>query len=603
MNTRLALAALLLAAASAAGEAPWFTNAAKASGLDGVASKDCILTDIDGDGWWDLCLDRERLFLNRKGRFEELKDSGIEFPEATIVPLKDGAADTVNAKKQKFVPAYLYFADVNNDGAVDAIWGVHSSWEAFDEAKSAWVSVAECDHGLRSRVYLGVGQGKFKHAEASEFTKPESYGPASSLAICDVDNDGNLDLFEGREYRQYGVLYGCGPDRLWRGDGKGGFADATRQAGMWLDAEPGTAKSARPSYGVTHADWNGDGRMDLLELAYGRQWNVLWKNKGDGTFEDVGMATRFAGDDITHGKYPPEMNRPAEQPFRSNGNTFDCAVGDFDNDGDLDGFLGEIAHAWAGEASDPPSLLINEGAEGDWGFKRVPVWEAVPRREFRDARNYQYADLHVSWGDFDNDGWLDLLIGSGDYPDGQFLRLYRNLGNGKFEEATEAAGFAWEGCGGLSLGDVDRDGDLDIVAGRSFMRLDQAHRDKFMGGIKTNDVGLFLNDGAGRNGNHWLNVRLVGKGANRAGIGARVTVVAGDLTMLREIRCGSGLGNHEDALEAHFGLGKAKKADLVTVRWPDGELTVQEFKDVAADRFMTVTQGEKAPKLDTPANK
>jgi hypothetical protein len=593
MNTRFALIALALTASAATAD-PWFTNAAKTSGLDGVTSKDCILADLDGDGWWDLCVDRERLFLNRRGKFEELRDSGIEFPEVTIVPLKEGAADTANAKRQKFVPAYLYFADVNNDGATDAIWGVHSNWEAFDEESSAWVTVKECDHGLRSRVYLNQGNVRFKRSAESGFTLPSNAGPASSLALCDVDRDGNLDLFEGREYRQYGVLYGCGPDRLWKGDGTGGFADITEKSGMLLVAEPGTEKSARPSYGVTHADWNNDGAMDLLELAYGRQWNVLWKNKGDGSFEDVGMATHFAGDDITHGRYPPQMKRPSEKPFRSNGNTFDCAIGDFDNDGDLDAFLGEIAHAWAGEASDPPSLLINEGKKGAWAFKRVPVWDALPKREFRDKVNYQYADLHVAWGDFDNDGWLDLLLGAGDYPDGQFLRLYRNLGNGRFEEVTEAAGFNWEGCGDLSLGDVDRDGDLDIVAGRSFMRLGQDHRDKFMGGLKTNDIGLFLNEEAGRNGNHWLNVRLSGKTANRAGIGARVTVVAGGLTMTREIRCGSGLGNHEDPPEAHFGLGKAAKVDSLTIRWPDGKLSEQVFKGIAADRFVTVRQGEES---------
>ncbi|MEK7465841.1 MAG: CRTAC1 family protein [Planctomycetota bacterium] len=596
MNSRLSFTILMLAASIAHAD-PWFTNAAKAAGLDGVASKDCVLTDLDGDGWWDLCVDRERLFLNRKGRFEELKDSGIEFPEVNVVPLKDGAADKANAKKQKFVPAYLYFADVNNDGATDAIWGVHSNWESFEEASREWVTVKECDHGLRSRVYLNDGKGHFALAGASGFSGPESYGPASSLAICDIDRDGNLDLFEGREYRQYGVLYGCGPDRLWKGDGRAGFEDITNKAGMWLEAAPGTEKSARPSYGVTHADWNNDGAMDLMELAYGRQWNVLWKNLGDGTFEDVGIATRFAGDDITHGKYPPQAKRPPEQPFRSNGNTFDCAVGDYDNDGDLDCFLGEIAHAWAGEASDPPSLLINEGAKGDWAFRRVPVWDALPKREFRDKQNYQYADLHVAWGDVDNDGWLDLLLGGSDYPDGQFLRLYRNLGDGRFEEVTERAGFNWEGCGDLSLGDVDRDGDLDIVAGRSFMRLSQEHRDKFMGGLKTNDIGLFLNAEAGRNGNHWLNVRLVGKTANRAGIGARVTVVAGGVTMTREIRCGSGLGNHEDPPEAHFGLGEAAKVDSLTVRWPDGKLSVQKFEGIPADRFVTVRQGEEKPDL------
>ena len=418
-----------------------------------------------------------------------------------------------------------------------------------------------------------------------------------ALAVVDVDLDGRLDLFEGREYRQYGVLHGCGVDRLWRGDGKGGFEDVTAAAGLMTVPAPGGERSSRPTYGVTHADVDGDGWPDLLALSYGRQWNRLWLAQGDGTYRDVGLASGFAGDAITHGRYPQGVGRPPEPPFRSNGNTFDCAVGDVDGDLDLDLFLGEIQHAWAGEASDPSSLLLNEGNR----FTRRPVQEFLPPRVFRDARNFNYGDLHAAFLDVDNDGRLDLLIGSGDYPDGQFLRLYRQADDGGFEEVTAAAGFDWEGCGGLSLGDYDRDGDVDILAGRSFMRLDQAHRDRYMGGITVNAVGLFRNDVANRSGNHWLSVRLVGKGkggANRAGIGARVLVTAGGRTQVREIRCGSGLANHQDALEACFGLGQATRVERLEVRWPDRKHGVQVVQDLPVDRFVTVTQGRRKPALE-----
>ena len=604
---RIPIAALLCIASAAVlrAEEPWFTNVSKTSGLEGVTAKDAIMVDLNGDGYWDLCLDHERFYLSDKGKkFAEHKGHGIAFPEVTITPMTpEGKADTAKAKKARYVPSFMYFADLDNDGDQDAIWGVHSNWERFDEQENKWVTVAGCDPGVRSTIWLNDGKGAFKHGPDSEYTAKDSFGPASSLAICDVDNDGKLDLYEGREYRQYGNLYGCGPDLLWAGDGKGGFTNITKAAGMWLDAEPGKATSARPSYGVTHADWNNDGKMDLLEMAYGRQWNLLWKNKGDGTFEEVGQATHFAGDDITHGKYPDWTKKAPEKPFRSNGNTFDCAVGDYDNDGDLDCFLGEIRHGWAGESSDMPSLLINEGADKGWAFKRVPVTEFLPKREFRDPDNFNYGDLHAAWADIDNDGRLDLLIGSGDYPDGQFLRLYRQKDDHTFEEVTKIAGFDWEGCGDLSIGDFDRDGDVDILAGRSFMRLDQAYRDTYMGGIKVNEVGLFRNDIAGRNGNHWLNVRLVGKGANRSAIGARITLVAGGLTQIREIRSGSGLGNHQDPPEACFGLGAAIAVDALVVRWPDGKLTEQKFTGIEADQFVTITQGAAKPKLEEAARK
>ncbi len=584
-------------------EAPWFANISKEAGLSGVPSKDCILADLNGDGFYDLCLDRERFFLSAGGKsFKATEKTGIGYPEVRIVPMTpDGKPDDAKAQTRRFVPHYVYFADLDNDGDVDAVSGVHSDWEFFDEQEGAFRYVKDCDHGMRSAVWLNDGKGAFKKAAASEFSGPDAWGPASSLAIVDFDNDGRLDLYEGREYRKYGVLYGCGVDRLWKGDGKGGFADVTKKSGMWLDAEPGTPRSARPSYGVTHADWNNDGLQDLLEMAYGRQWNLLWKNKGKGEFEEVGQATGFAGDAINHGKYPPGVGRPPEQPFRSNGNTFDCAVGDYDNDGDLDMFLGEIAHAWAGESSDPPCMLINQGKEGGWAFKRVPVFEFLPRREFRDSQNFQYADLHVAWIDADLDGRLDLLIGSGDYPDGQFLRLYRQKEDKAFEEVTEAAGFEWEGCGDLSIGDIDRDGDPDILAGRSFFRLSQEHRDKHMGGIKTNDIGVFRNDIGNRSGNRWIVVRLSGKGAgsaNRAGIGARIAVTAGGVTQIREIRGGAGLGNHQDPPEACFGLAKAQEVERLTVRWPDSKTTEQVFTKIPVDRFVTVKQGDQKPAIE-----
>ncbi len=595
------LTLLIIAAPFAAGadDDPWFTNVSKDSGLAGVKAKDCIFTDLNGDGFHDLCLDRQRLYLSKQGKVFTLHEAhGIEFPEINQVPLtKDGAPDLEKAKKRPYVPQYLYFADLDNDGDQDAVYGVHSSWEHFDGRK--FVTVPECDHGVRSSIWRNNGKGKFERAKASGFTAMAAAGPAMALALVDTDHDGNLDLYEGREYRRYGVLYGCGIDRLWKGDGHGGFADATGEAGLLTIPEPARANSSRPSYGVTHADLNNDGWPDLLQMAYGRQWNYLWRNLRDGTFTSVGIETGFSGDDITHGRYPDWVGRPPEQPFRSNGNTFDCAVGDYDNDGDLDLFLGEIQHAWAGEASDPPSILENLGKEGKYAFQRHPVKEFLPVRKFRvsNPRGINYGDLHAAWLDVDNDTRLDLLIGSGDYPDGQYLRLYHQQEDGSFVEATLKAGFDWEGCGDLSIGDYDRDGDVDILAGRSFMRLNKAHREKHMGGIEVNEVGLFRNDIANRSGNHWLNVRLIGRQANRSGIGARITVTAGGVTQIREIRAGSGLANHEDPPEACFGLGGARKIDKLVVRWPDQKLTEQVFTNLPADRFLEIDQKKRKPRI------
>lgn len=584
----------------------WFTNVAPSAGLGDVKAKDVLLTDVNGDGYWDLCIDRRHVYLSREGtRFELHEKTGFAFPEIRRVPLTpQGQPDESKAKEGPYYPHYLYFADLDNDGDQDAIWGVKAWWQHV--MGTSFKSVSAADPGVRTTVYLGDGKGGFKPAPASDIGADEAVGPGMALAILDYDGDGKLDLFEGREYRRYGQLGACGIDRLWKGDGKGGFSDVTKAAGLWTSPTPYTGplppkdvaalRFSRPTYGVTHADWNNDGHQDLLQLSYGRQWNYLWKNNGDGTFTDVGLPTAFAGDGVTHGRYPPFVRRPPERPFRSNGNTFDCAVGDLDNDGDLDCLLGEITHFWAGEASDLPAVLRNRGAEADFAFERLTVRELFPARTFRTPDRWNYGDLHTAFLDVDNDGRLDVLIGSGDYPDGQYLRLYHQQPDGEFTEVTEIAGFDWEGCGGLSIGDIDRDGDVDIVAGRSFMRLNQKHRDAHMGGIKINAPGVFRNDIGNRSGNHWLNVRLRGKGAggaNRSGLGARVVVTAGGVTQLRELRGGSGLSNHQDPPEACFGLGKAKTIERLEVRWNDAKGSTQVFKNVAANRFVEVRQGSK----------
>ncbi|MCE9636317.1 MAG: VCBS repeat-containing protein [Planctomycetes bacterium] len=492
--------------------APLFTDIANAAGFKDVPGKTVVLADLNGDGRLDLVLDRRRVFLaTGPAQFAEA-DCGIEFPKRRVVPMTaEGKPDTAKAAEREMVPQWMNFIDVDGDGDLDAVCGVHSDWEWFDEATTAWVTVPECDTGARTTVWLNDGAAHFTRGPASELTANDTWGPSMAVAAVDFDRDGRLDLFEGREYRRYGVLYGCGGDRLWKGDGTGKFSDVTVLAGMGVVDYPSLPNSSRPSYGVTVADFDNDGWPDLMQLSYGRQWNRQWRNRGDGRFTDVGMETGFAGDAITHGRYPPSMKREPEQPFRANGNTFDCAVADFDNDGDVDCFLGEIQHAWAGESSDAPSLLVNLGAESGWKFERHPVQEFLPKRVFRDARNFNYGDMHTAWIDFDLDGLQDLIIASGDYPDGQFLRLYRQRADHSFEEWTDAAGFRWEGCGGLSVGDFDRDGDPDIVVGRSFARLSEDHRKKFM------DGGADLRSRCGRDGGP-SDRHLARRRADRAGV-------------------------------------------------------------------------------------
>ncbi|MCX7703227.1 MAG: CRTAC1 family protein, partial [Planctomycetota bacterium] len=301
------------------------------------------------------------------------------------------------------------------------------------------------------------------------------------------------------------------------------------------------------------------------------------------------------GDDDRSGKYPEEtkrmwkerfgQEREDEPPFRSNGNTFDAACEDFDNDGDVDVFLAEICHSWAGPSSDRSVLCVNLGKEKEYIFERRP--DAI-KREHKDEKNWNEGDLHAGWLDFDNDGRLDLLIASGDYPDGQFLRLFRQSGDGRFTDITEECGFNWEGCGGLTLGDFDRDGDVDILIGRSFARLP---KEKTEGKIPY--PAIFLNRTG--NKNNWLAIILEGKGAggcNRDGIGARVYVKTDNALQMREIKGGAGHCGHQNPAEAYFGLGKSNKIEYIEVRWCNKESSVQRFENPPLNRYLKIKEGE-----------
>ncbi len=545
---------LLLLCAPPASRAPWFVNIAKGGGLTGKPAHRAVFADIDGDGKADCVLDRQRVHLQRDGAWLDFtEESKLNVPRPGDVVL---------------------FADIDNDGDLDCFSGRNCNFEQID-AKTGKPVMA--DDGSRSLILLNDGKGHFAPVKDAGVEKEPS--TTCAAAFFDFDADGMLDLFVGNWYRNYGASYDCYPSRLYKGDGKGRFTDVTETMGLPMRREAGKRDSCRPVYGVAHGDWNNDGRQDLWVCAYGRQWNLLLENAGE-KFIDRGAETTFDGDDDRSGDYP-DAKRAKEPEFRANGNTFDCAIADVDNDGDLDCFLGEITHSWAGASSDFSSILWNQGKEKSFAFKR----DATSIKRHHEGELWNQGDLHAAWLDFDNDGLLDLLVASSDYPDRQELCLHRQKPDHTFEEVTKEAGFDWEGCGGISIADIDHDGDLDILAGRSFNRL-PAERTK----DRIAEAALFRNDiGSKKN---WFELTLTGTASNRAALGARVTVRIGNVTQLREVRGGEGHAGHQNPPEVHFGLGDAAIIDEVVVRWPDKEGTTQSFKSVAVRRRYHLTQGE-----------
>ncbi|PIU20712.1 MAG: hypothetical protein COT18_00815 [Elusimicrobia bacterium CG08_land_8_20_14_0_20_59_10] len=569
--------------------APWFKDVSAEAGLSGVSVQNAVWADLDGDGYAD-CITwgggpAMNVFLNTE------KDGKRIFKDFTRESGINRHPDISTAAR---VANFVLAGDVDNDGDTDLFSGLYCEFEKPKTEKggekplkdaAGKVIYETADNGLRSEILLNDGAGRFHVRKDNRAAfPPETTG---SGAFFDYDNDGLLDLYTGSWYKEYGLSYISYPGRLFRGLGGGMFDEATEEAQLLTLPTEGRPDSSRPAYGISHCDWDNDGLQDILVSVYGRQANRLWKNNGDGTFTDLAPAANFDGDGIRHGRYPAGSKRETEKEWRSHGNTFAAACADYDNDGDMDVFLGEITHGWAGEASDRSSLLENLGPKKGFAFRRHA--DLLDRVRV-DTTNWNQGDMRVTWADFDNDGLQDLLLASGDYPDGQYLRLFRQKKPLVFEDITEKAGFDWESSGGVSIADYDNDGRLDILAGKSWMRLPAERR---RGPVPS--PALFRNRLS--NGNHWLSVKLEGSGeagANKGAIGARVKLKAGGVTQLREVSSSHGPSGLSDEQVLHFGLGKAKSADSIEVIWTSGGVT---FEDIPADRFVKIVEGAMTPEL------
>ncbi len=419
------------------------------------------------------------------------------------------------------------------------------------------------------------GAGKFTDVTAASGIRESAWG--TSAAFFDADGDGDLDLYvanyvdfdptrvprlgapeaDRRTCSFRGIKVFCGPlglpaaqSVLWRNDGAGRFEDATRAAGLWLPAP-------RYGLGAVTGDLDNDGDTDLY-VANDSLPNSLWRNRGDGTYEEaaVPLLAAFSGD----GGAQAGMGVDA---------------GDYDGDGWLDLVVTNFSH-------DLNTIYRNEAGKF---FSDVSSQVGLQATWFA-----------LSWGvgfeDFDNDGDLDLFIANGHiYPqmDGydfgtryrQRNHLFENLG-GRFVEVSEGAGGglapvrSWRGA---AFADYDNDGDVDILA----TAIDDAPV-------------LIRNDTTPRG--HWLSVRLVGAArSNRDAVGARVTLFAGGRTQIRERKGGgSFLSASEGRL--HFGLGDATTVSSLTVRWPDGRS--ETLRDLSADRELTIRQGASATLSSPP---
>lgn len=323
-------------------------------------------------------------------------------------------------------------------------------------------------------------------------------------AWADFDNDGLLDAAL-IEYRVYPM----------RNNGDGTFTVLT---------ESPIYKQGGSTHSVQWVDYDGDGDQDLF-VVFDLNPSRLYRNDGDNQFTDVSSSAM-----------------PPQKPL---GQGFNAGWGDFDNDGDLDLYFMSYQGA--------ERFLVNNG---DGTFAN---WAGSPA-----ALLTELGDGGAVWGDYDNDGYLDLFLAR----DGGPSRLFRNQGDGNFVEVTIGDLITTHGrTQSASWADYNNDGTLDL----------------FVAGLQASGNYLYQNNG---NGNHWLKLRLRGTASNSHAIGARVlaqaTLSGKPVRQMRTITAHA-MGQE---LEAHFGLAEATRVTKLRIEWPSG--TVQEFSNVPADQILTL---------------
>ncbi len=410
-------------------------------------------------------------------------------------------------------------SDFNNDGCPDVLI-LRGGWEQLAQRRSLLRN--NCD-GTFTDVTIASGLG--------------DPSPSQTAVWADFDNDGRLDLFIGNENARAQLFHN-------RGDGT--FEDIAPRAGVDRIAF---------TKGVVAGDYDNDGFPDLFVSNYGGS-NFLYHNNRNGTFTEVSKAARVPG--------TPQG--------------FAAWFFDFDNDGWEDLFvtsyvasIDEMVRDYLGQPHNGTTMRLYRNL-GDGTFRDVSQEAGL---------NRVLMPMGANFGDIDNDGFLDMFLGTGNpsYAALQGAVLLKNVDGKKFIDATAAAGLGELHRGhGVAFADLDRDGDEDIIFEVGGMTNGDRHASR-----------LFENPG---NGNDWMSLKLVGARRYRSAVGARITVSVEDeggdhRAIHRTVNTGGSFGGNP--LEQHIGLGRAAKRVDVDVWWPASNIR-QHFVDVGKNRWWRIDE-------------
>jgi hypothetical protein len=549
-------------ASSTSGQTAWFSEAAQEAGIDflhfnGMSGEHYYpeimgpgvgLLDYDNDGDLDLYLVQGQML-------------GKSLAEATYPPtgpLRDRFFRNDLTVGPDGRPT-LRFTEVTDQTGIDIrSYGMGVASADIDNDGFGDIYRTGLTEGVMLR---NNGDGTFSDVTAKTGTSNKG-GWGVSASFVDIDRDGWLDLYVGN-YLLYTIegdvdclavtgqndycppnSYRPQPDRLYRNRGNGTFEDVTRRA-----LEGG---AYGPALGVSTADFDNDGWIDIYVGNDGMP-NQLWMNQRNGTFKDMAF-----------------LNGAAVNGAGNSEASMGIDAGDFDNDGDEDLFITN----WLAQMN---ILYVNTG-RAIFEDRKAASGLATP--------SLAKTGFGTAWFDFDNDSWLDIITLNGSvstieaqaraedpFPLRMLNQLYRNLGDGRFEDVSDRGGEPFtllDVSRGAAFGDVDNDGDVDVVVGTA-----------------AGPTRLFLNR-VGNRSSHWLGLRLTGVGG-RDMLGARVAVIrAAGPTLWRRARSDGSYASANDP-RVVVGLGASAEPVTVRVQWPDGK--TEEFVALAVDRWTTLRQG------------
>jgi enediyne biosynthesis protein E4 len=453
-----------------------FTDVTSKAGLAATGwGQGVCVGDYDNDGWEDLYVTyygKNRLYHNEHGVFREVAEqAGV-------------------AGSGKAWGTGCAFVDYDRDGLLDLMvanyvdFDLSSAPKPGERPSCIWKGVpVMCGPrglpGAKNILYHNLGHGKFEDVTTKAHVDQASGHYAFSVSTLDYDDDGWPDIY---------IACDSTPSILYHNNRDGTFTDVAVVAGAAFN-EDGREQAGM---GSTIGDFNGDGNLDIFRTNFSDDTSTLYRNNGNGTFDDV---------------------------------TFAAGLG----------------------------------------------------------LHTQYLGWGTMFFDFDNDGWPDLILANGHvYPevDKQHLGsnfeepkiLYHNNGNGTFTDISANAGSAINeprSARGLAVGDLWNDGRLSVVISNM-----NSHPSLLVNQLK--------------NRNHWIAFHAIGTKANRDGVGARITLMAGGRARVDEVRSGSSYSSNSD-MRMHFGLGQTDKVEYVQVRWPSGLL--EKFENLAVDSIHDLKEG------------